>query len=84
MKPTPTATLASAMDILARDIESADGVANAAIREAADRLRELERERDEAREIIREASVKFCCDGPDGQIAAEMFRILGKLKEGAK
>ena len=38
---TETEILASAMDILARDIESNDGVANAAIAEAAERLREL-------------------------------------------
>jgi hypothetical protein len=37
---TPTNTLADALDILARDIESGDGVANAAIAEAAQRLRE--------------------------------------------
>ena len=35
---TDTATLIKAMRILARDIESGDGVANAAIAEAADRL----------------------------------------------
>ena len=46
MKRTDTATLAKAMDALARDIQSGDGVANAAIHEAAERLRELERERD--------------------------------------
>jgi chromosome segregation ATPase len=56
---TDTQTLARAMDILSRDIQSQDGIANAAIREAAERLRELdgkidadltrlERERDEA------------------------------------
>lgn len=36
-----TATLAAAMDVLAREIDSLDGVANAAIAEAAERLREL-------------------------------------------
>jgi len=39
---TETLILASAMDVLARDIQSGDGVANAAIAEAAQRLRELE------------------------------------------
>ena len=39
---TDTLTLASAMDVLAREIQSGDGVANAAIAEAAQRLRELE------------------------------------------
>ena len=38
-------------------------------------------QRDEAREIIRKAKVKFCEDGPDGKIAAEMFAILGTLKK---
>ena len=28
--------------------------------------------------IIQRASTKFCEDGPDGVIAAEMFRILGE------
>ena len=37
---TDTKTLAEAMDILARDIQSDDGVAEAAIREAAERLGE--------------------------------------------
>jgi hypothetical protein len=38
---TPTQTLSAALRILANDIESPDGVANAAILEAADRLEEL-------------------------------------------
>ena len=38
---TDTKILADAMDILARDIQSPDGVANAAIAEAAGRLREM-------------------------------------------
>jgi len=40
MKKTDTPTLIKAMRILARDIQSGDGVANAAIAEAADRLEE--------------------------------------------
>lgn len=39
-KKTDTLTLAYAMDALAREIQSGDGIANAAIAEAADRLRE--------------------------------------------
>ena len=38
---TSTPTLISAMRALARDIDSPDGVANAAILEAADRLYEM-------------------------------------------
>lgn len=41
---TPTPVLIEAMLILARDIESGDGVANAAIHEAAERLDRLHRE----------------------------------------
>jgi hypothetical protein len=41
-------------------------------------------ERDEAREIIRKAKVKFCEDGPDGKIAVKMFEILGSLEKEAK
>ncbi len=37
-----SATLVSSMRILANDIQSDDGVANAAIREAADRIEQLE------------------------------------------
>ncbi len=40
-RKTATPTLASAMRILARQIQSQDGVANAAIAEAAERLDEL-------------------------------------------
>jgi len=43
-KKTETLTLADAMDALARDIQSGDGIANAAIAEAADRLRETLKE----------------------------------------
>ena len=39
---TSTATLIVAMHVLARDIQSGDGMANAAIKEAGDRLGELQ------------------------------------------
>lgn len=39
---TDTTTLIEAMRILSREIQSGDGVANAAIAEAADRLEELQ------------------------------------------
>ena len=41
---TSTKTLVSALRILAQDIQSDDGVANAAIAEAADRLEEQHRQ----------------------------------------
>jgi hypothetical protein len=43
-----TETLIGALRILANEIQSEDGVANAAIAEAADRMEELCAERDEA------------------------------------
>jgi hypothetical protein len=48
MKPRKTddETLANAIDVPAREIQSGDGVANAAIAEAAQRLRELKTQRD--------------------------------------
>jgi cell division protein FtsB len=44
MRKTDTLTLAKAMRILAIEIHSDDGVANAAIHEAAERLDELHEE----------------------------------------
>lgn len=45
-----TDTLISALRILAEDIQSSDGVANAVVTEAADRLEELEAQLKEAQE----------------------------------
>ncbi len=47
---TDTETLAAAMRILSVDIQSGDGVANAAIAEAAERLMELHEENQALRE----------------------------------
>lgn len=44
MKRTDTEILIKALFILSDDIQSDDGVANAAIREGAERLQELHRE----------------------------------------
>lgn len=38
---TPTETIIAALRVLARDIQSGDGVANSAINQAADRMEEL-------------------------------------------
>ena len=43
-RKSSTETLIAAMRVLARDIQSGDGVANMAIAEAADRLEELEQQ----------------------------------------
>lgn len=49
MRRSKTSTIISALRILAEDIQSEDGIANAAIREAAERMEELQR-------LLREAS----------------------------
>lgn len=49
-------TLADALRILAQDIESADWVANAALREAADRIDELSSEVEDLRNQNQEAT----------------------------
>ena len=49
---TDTNTLIDALRIIARDIYSEDGIANAAISEAADRLEQLQRKvRNQRREL---------------------------------
>lgn len=49
---TDTNTLIDALRILARDMQSEDGIANAAIAEAADRLEKLQRKvRNQRREL---------------------------------
>lgn len=50
---TDTQTLIEALRILTRDIESGDGVANACIAEAADRLEELPRLLESLQDVIR-------------------------------
>lgn len=61
---TETIRIAAALDVLARDIDSGDGVANALIAEASGRLRELEAElaaaRAEALDSLEEAG-RACC-----------------------
>lgn len=50
----PTEIIIKSLRILARDIQSDDGVANLALLEAADCLERVARERDEAREALEE------------------------------
>ena len=61
---TDTKTIIEALRILARDIQSDDGVANAAIAEAADRLeKQQKRIRNQRREIEALAKDKKRVDG---------------------
>lgn len=48
---TDTETLVAAMRVLARDIQSEDGIANSAIAEAADRLEELHKALDDLNRV---------------------------------
>lgn len=53
-----TETIIAALDILAREIHSEDGVANAAIAEGAQRLRDMQRKVAEFRERKQEAETR--------------------------
>lgn len=57
MHSSTTTTLIDALRILSTDIVSDDGIANAAIAEAADRLESM---RDSARKIFRELTLLNC------------------------
>jgi len=56
---TRTPILISAMRLLARDIESEDGVANAAIAEAGNRLADLEEELERSNKFLEDAKAAF-------------------------
>jgi len=68
---TDTLILASAMDILSRDIQSNDGGANAAIAEAADRLRTLHRHLENVKTALRDAISTYDSDRKVVLISAE-------------
>ena len=59
IKKTKTSVLASAMDILSVEIQSGDGIANAAIKEAAERLREQDIKREVAHASLEQDRQKF-------------------------
>lgn len=52
MKAVETSVMSGAMRMLARDIESRDGIANAAIANAANRMDDLDRENKALREAL--------------------------------
>lgn len=75
---TDTNTLIKALRILARDIQSEDGVANAAIAEAADRLKKQQRRiRNQRREIEALAKDKKRVDGFANWLDGEIHKLRG-------
>lgn len=56
MYKTSTETLITALRVLARDVQSEDGVANSCLREAADRMEELNQVVDQATKVVKAAS----------------------------
>lgn len=76
MKRTDTTTLIDALRILAKDIDSGDGVANAAIAEAADRLAKQHKHiRNQRREIEALAKDKHRVDGFVNWLDAEIYKL---------
>ena len=77
---TPDATLISALRILARDIQSGDGCANACLLEAAQRLEELVEERRwvSVGERLPDDNVGVLAWGPFNDGAEMVWREHGK------
>jgi hypothetical protein len=75
MRKTKTETLAIAMDVLAREIQSSDGVANAAIAEAADRLRELAADLESMDAVMSDIAKEL----PDGFIAKRIKELKKRM-----
>ena len=59
-RKTDNHTLANAMHILANEIQSPDGVANAATREAGDRILELVKENESLKSWTNELELSVC------------------------
>jgi hypothetical protein len=73
---TSTQTIISALLVLARDIESPDGVVNAAIAEAAERLAEFDGESRVIHEILRQAYDVLAVIEADDSDEAESMQLL--------
>ena len=73
---TSTQTIISALLVLARDIESQDGVANAAIAEAAERLAEFDGESRVIHEILRQAYDVLAVIEADDSDETESMQLL--------
>lgn len=78
-----TPTLIAAMRALARDIESPDGVANAAILEAADRLSALDGEKIVLVDLLRDAYELIAVIEADDSEEDEVLQDLKKMMAGA-
>ena len=77
---TETSTIIAAMRELARTVQCDDGVANAAIAEAADRLAELDGERTVLRGLLAEcASVISTIEGDNSDECDLIADLLGRV-----
>ena len=74
MRATDTKTLASAMRVLSAEVESGDGIANAAIAEAAQRIDDLAALASEMAGMLAHDMVR-----PDGCKACAMQKRLADL-----
>ncbi|MBS1170603.1 MAG: hypothetical protein H6R01_1521 [Burkholderiaceae bacterium] len=84
-KTTPrskTSTLVAALRILANDVQSQDGVANAALYEASERMHELSKQRDALIAAMTGAATKLEADGDEWHVAAELREAIASVKGG--
>lgn len=79
---TETSTIVAAMRELARTVQCDDGVANAAISEAADRLAELDGERAVLRGMLADcASVISTIEGDNSDECEELADLLRRCRK---
>ena len=83
---TPTQPLVAALRQLASDIKSPDGVANAAIAEAADRLEEMQENLEILRSALAQAqqTVGFLSHHLRGRLADDALMNLAKQADAFK
>jgi hypothetical protein len=78
---TSTETLVKSLNILANDIQSEDGVANAAIAEGALRIEELNKENLLYRDILNKIYIARNITLSESEIIKELKRIDSLLRE---
>lgn len=77
-------TLSAAMEILSREIQSGDGVANSAIREAGQRIAELRKQRDMLLGNLQNVTRILDAFGYITTLGKSQFERLEKAKQAIK